>query len=57
MILKISFYYLFCLNRYHLVIQRYFQNHFLKAKDHVWHKSSMKKGVVPHSGIDTEAKW
>lgn len=29
----------------------------LKAKGHVWHKSSMKKGIVPHSGIDTDAKW
>ena len=27
----------------------------LKAKGHVWHKSSyMKKGEVPRSGIDTE---
>ena len=25
----------------------------LKAKGHVWHKSSMKKGIVPRSGIDT----
>lgn len=23
----------------------------------VWHKSSMKKGKVPHSGIDTDARW
>ncbi len=29
----------------------------IKAKGHVWHKSSMKKGVVPHSGIDTGARW
>ncbi len=30
----------------------------LKAKGHVWHKSSiMKKGIVPCSGIDTDAKW
>ena len=29
----------------------------LKAKGHVWHKSSMKKGVVPRSGIDTDARW
>ena len=30
----------------------------LKAyKGHVWHKSSMKKGIVPRSGIDTEARW
>jgi hypothetical protein len=29
----------------------------LKAKGSVWHKSSMKKGVVPRSGIDTDARW
>ena len=29
----------------------------LKANGHLWHKSSMKKGVVPHSGIDTDARW
>ena len=29
----------------------------LKAKGNVWHKSSMKKGVVPRSGIDTDARW
>jgi hypothetical protein len=29
----------------------------LKAKGPVWHKSSMKKGVVPHPGIDTSARW
>ena len=29
----------------------------IKAKGHVWHKSSMKKGVVPRSGIDTDARW
>ena len=29
----------------------------LKAKGSVWHKSSMIKGVVPCSGIDTDAKW
>ena len=29
----------------------------LKAKGHVWHKSSMIKGVVPCSGIDTDARW
>ena len=27
----------------------------IKAKGHVWHKSSMKKGIVPCSGIDTDA--
>jgi len=30
----------------------------LKAyKGKVWHASSMKEGVVPRSGIDTEARW
>jgi hypothetical protein len=29
----------------------------LKAKGSVWHKSSMNKGVVPCSGIDTDARW
>ncbi len=29
----------------------------LKAKGHVWHKPSMEKGVVPRSGIDTDARW
>ena len=29
----------------------------LKSKGHLWHKSSMKKGVVPRSGIDTDARW
>ena len=29
----------------------------LKAKGHLWHKSSMKSGVVPRSGIDTDARW
>ena len=29
----------------------------LKAKGHVWHTSSMKTGVVPRSGIDTDARW
>ena len=29
----------------------------LKAKGHVWHKSSMKKNEVPRSGIDTDALW
>ena len=28
----------------------------IKAKGSVWHKSSMKKGVVPRSGIDTRCK-
>jgi hypothetical protein len=29
----------------------------IKANGHVWHKSPMKKGVVPHPGIDTDARW
>ena len=29
----------------------------LKSKGKVWHKSLMKKGIVPCSGIDTVAKW
>ncbi len=29
----------------------------LKAKGHIWHKSSMKQNVVPCSGIDTDARW
>jgi len=29
----------------------------LKAKGHVRHKSSMNKGIVPCSGIDTDARW
>jgi hypothetical protein len=29
----------------------------LRAKGHLWHKSSMIKGVVPRSGIDTDARW
>ena len=29
----------------------------LKAKGRLWHKSSMNKGVVPRSGIDTDARW
>ena len=26
-------------------------------KGKVWHKSSMEKGIVPYSGIDTDARW
>jgi hypothetical protein len=26
-------------------------------KGRVWHKSSMRKGIVPRSGIDVDAKW
>jgi len=29
----------------------------IKAKGHVWHKSSITEGVVPRSGIDTDARW
>jgi hypothetical protein len=29
----------------------------IKAKGNLWHKSSMNKGVVPRSGIDTDARW
>ena len=29
----------------------------LKAKGHIWHKSSMIKEIIPHSGIDTDARW
>ena len=28
----------------------------LKAKEHVWHKSSMIKRIVPRSSIDTDAR-
>jgi hypothetical protein len=29
----------------------------LKARGHVWHKTSMQKNSVPYSGIDTDARW
>ncbi len=29
----------------------------MKAKGPVWHKSSMEKGIVPCSDIDTDARW
>ena len=29
----------------------------LKAKGPVWHKSSVKKGMVPRPGIDKDARW
>jgi hypothetical protein len=29
----------------------------LKSKGHVWHTSSMSKGIVPRSGIDTDSRW
>jgi hypothetical protein len=29
----------------------------LKTKGHIWQKSSMKKDIVPRSGIDTDARW
>lgn len=28
----------------------------IKTKGSVWHKSSMTKEIVPHSGIDTDAR-
>ncbi|MER5174736.1 MAG: hypothetical protein ABJB76_11950 [Candidatus Nitrosocosmicus sp.] len=29
----------------------------IKAKGRVWHKSSMKKGIVPYPCIYTDARW
>jgi hypothetical protein len=29
----------------------------LRSKGHVWHTSSMKEGIIPYSGIDTDARW
>ena len=29
----------------------------LKSKGHLWHKSSIIEGIVPRSGIDTDARW
>ena len=29
----------------------------VKARGFVWHKSSIEEGVVPRSGIDTDARW
>jgi hypothetical protein len=29
----------------------------IKSRGKVWHKSSMKKGIIPRSGIDTDARW
>ncbi len=29
----------------------------LKSKGNIWHKSSMKKGIVPCPSIDTDARW
>jgi hypothetical protein len=29
----------------------------IRAKGHLWHKSSMIKGIVPRSGIDIDARW
>ena len=29
----------------------------LRSKGKVWYASSMKKGIVPCSGIDTDARW
>jgi hypothetical protein len=32
-------------------------NTLMKAKGYVWYKSSMTEGVLPRSGIDTDAMW
>jgi len=29
----------------------------LKSNGKVWHKSSMKEGIIPCAGIDTDARW
>lgn len=29
----------------------------LRSKGKVWHASSMKEGIIPCSGIDTDARW
>jgi hypothetical protein len=29
----------------------------LKSNGHVWHASSIKEGIRPYSGIDTDAMW
>ena len=29
----------------------------INAHGKVWHNSSMKKGMVPRPGIDTDARW
>jgi len=29
----------------------------IKVKGNLWHKSSMRKKVLPCSGIDTDARW
>ncbi len=29
----------------------------IRAKGHLWHKSSIIKGVVSRSGIDTDVRW
>jgi len=29
----------------------------LRSNGHMWHKSSMKEGIIPRSGIDTDARW
>ena len=29
----------------------------LKAKGHLWHKSSTIKAILPRSAIDTDARW
>ena len=29
----------------------------IQTRGKLWHKSSMDKGIIPHSGIDTAARW
>ena len=29
----------------------------IRAKGHLWHKSSIIKGIIPRSGIDIDARW
>ena len=29
----------------------------LQANGHIWHKSSIEKGIAPCPGIDTDARW
>jgi hypothetical protein len=45
---------------FHNLIDPYFVSTgriLIKAKGSVWHKFSMIDGVVPRSGIDTDARW
>lgn len=41
----------------HSIVAVAIDSNLLKAKGPVWHKSSAKKGIVPRSGIDTDARW